>query len=310
MSTPIWTVRGSAYACSGQGRAERPPGDRDDLEGAHDPPTVVGKDPRGRLGIGLGKAAVELRRPDGGQLGLEPAPYVGLGPGELEPVQHRPRVERRAADQHGRPAAAAHLGDRLPRPALELRHGQRLGDVEQVEQVMRVRRAARPAGGLAVPMSMPAVDRHRVGVDDLAAEPLREVEREAGLARRGRADHGDDRSAARRAGRRVGMAPVWQRPTDPGLLWSHAGRARGRVRRGLRSRRRRPAVLVPRQPDADRRPADGADPSRPRRRDPRLRRQARPVAAQAPDRCLGDAGRLLPAGVLLHPRWLDVLGRG
>ena len=38
-----------------------------------------------------------------------------------------------------------------------------------------------------------AVDLHRVGVDDLAAEPLGEVERELGLARGRGADDGDDR---------------------------------------------------------------------------------------------------------------------
>ena len=38
-----------------------------------------------------------------------------------------------------------------------------------------------------------AVDLHRVGVDDLAAEALREVEREPRLAGGGRADDGDDR---------------------------------------------------------------------------------------------------------------------
>ena len=38
-----------------------------------------------------------------------------------------------------------------------------------------------------------AVDLHRVGVDDLAAEPLCQVQRELGLARRRRADDRDDR---------------------------------------------------------------------------------------------------------------------
>ena len=64
--------------------------------------------------------------------------------------------------------------------------------VERVEQVVRDAAAlgGRQLGGADVHA---AVDLHRVGVDDLAAEPLGEVEGQPGLARRGGADDGDDR---------------------------------------------------------------------------------------------------------------------
>ena len=47
-------------------------------------------------------------------------------------------------------------------------------------------------GSLAVPDVHAAVELHRVGVDDLAAQRLGEVEREVGLAHRRRADHRHD----------------------------------------------------------------------------------------------------------------------
>ena len=57
--------------------------------------------------------------------------------------------------------------------------------------------AALGAGQLGGADVHAAVDLHRVGVDDLAAEPLGEVERQAGLAGRGRPDDGDDRRDGR-----------------------------------------------------------------------------------------------------------------
>ena len=99
MSMPIWMLRGSTYSCSGSCALNGRSGDPDDLERPDDPAAVVGQDPGGGVGIDLREARVQSGRADLGQLGLELAAYGGIGAGELEPVEHRPRVEGRAADQ-------------------------------------------------------------------------------------------------------------------------------------------------------------------------------------------------------------------
>ena len=86
----------------------------------------------------------------------------------------------------------AELGDRGAREQLELGHGERLADVEQVQQVMgdAVSLGRTRLGG---PDVHAAIDRHGGGVDDLAAEPLGKSEGETGLAGGSRPDHSDDR---------------------------------------------------------------------------------------------------------------------
>ena len=175
MSTPICTLPASAYSCRGRVALNAPPGELDHLERADDPAAVVGKDLRGGGGIDLGQAAVQRRRPEPRELGLELTAQVGVGARELEAVQHGPRVESRAADEDGRPASPPDLGDRGAGPALEVRDGERLAHVEQVEQVVGDASALR-GGDLGRADVHAAVDRHRVGVDDLAPQPLRQVE--------------------------------------------------------------------------------------------------------------------------------------
>ena len=142
-----------------------------------------------------GSRSWSARSADPLELGLELAAQRLVGAGELEAVDDRAGVERRAADQHRRRVVTTDVGDRRARPALEVGDGRRLGDVEHVEQVVRdstplVDRQLRRADVHA------AVDLHRVGVDHLSPEALGEVEAQPGLARCGRADEGDDGTGA------------------------------------------------------------------------------------------------------------------
>ena len=68
----------------------------------------------GRSGILVGEPAVQRVRPDLGQLGLERAAYLGVGPGELEPVEDRTTVVR-STEVTSRPVTAVRVvcSDRL-----------------------------------------------------------------------------------------------------------------------------------------------------------------------------------------------------
>ena len=81
---------------------------------------------------------------------------------------------------------------------LELRHRRGLAHVEHVEQVVGDA-AALGGGELRRTDVHAAVDLHRVGVDDLAAEALGEVEGEVGLAGGGGPDD-RDHNGGRRSG--------------------------------------------------------------------------------------------------------------
>ena len=88
------------------------------------------------------------------ELGLQLAGKDLVGAGELEAVEDRAGVERGAAHQHRRAAAAADVGDGRAGPVLELRDRGRLPDVERVEQVVRDATTLADRR-FAVPMSMP-----------------------------------------------------------------------------------------------------------------------------------------------------------
>src|SRR5436190_15075858 len=101
-----------------------------------------------------------------------------------------------------------------------------------------------------------------------------------------------------RSGTRVSLAATG-RP-ESGIGCAHVAAARGRVRRGLRSRPRRAALLVPRYANARRGPPDRADPPCARRRPARLRGAAGLDPAFPPGGGLGDAAGLRTAGDLLR----------
>ena len=176
---PAWAGRwrrrpgrcaGSTYSSRGSDAVNGRPVSSHDLERADDPAAVVGQDPRRRLGVDLRQPGVQRGDADLGELVLELPPQTrrrcrGTRTGRAPRGCRAPSRPPGPAPRRG----PRSVGDHGPRLALELRDADRPRTVVGVEQVVRRSRAARPAGSLAVPMSMPAVDLHRVGVDDLAA---------------------------------------------------------------------------------------------------------------------------------------------
>ena len=129
--------RGAARVVAGHRRAERTPGQLDDLEGAHDPATVAWQDGGRRDGVRRGQPRVERRRAGVGQLGLQPLADGRVRAGEVQVAERGPDVEARAADQDRDLAARGDVGDDRVGEVLVLGDAGGLGDVPDVEQVMR-----------------------------------------------------------------------------------------------------------------------------------------------------------------------------
>ena len=212
-------VGSCAYRRPGSSRGVGPTGDAHDLERADDPAPVGGQDGGRRPAGRLRQPGVHRRRAVRRQLGLELGADRGIRTGEDEVVEHRPHVQRRAADEHRHDTAGQAVGDDVAGQGLELRHRGRLGDVEHVQQVVADTAAVggRQLGGADVHAP---VELHRVGVDHLAAEPLRERDRQPRLAGRRRPDDGDHGWQARRS--RLGSLQC-ARPTNPTRRQSTVG---------------------------------------------------------------------------------------
>ena len=188
---------GAVPGCAGAGQArrERRPGDLHDLQGAHDPAAVAGQDSGGRVGVDPCEPGVQRRRAGRGELRLEPGADGGVGTGEAQVVDEGLHVEPRAADGDRGPAALQDVVDGGAGVALVRRDGGGLGDLEDVEQVVRDA-AAGVDGQLRGADVHPAVELHGVGVDDLDPGQVRgQVEGQVGLARRRRPDEGDGAGA-------------------------------------------------------------------------------------------------------------------
>ncbi len=126
-------------------RLVRLAGDLVDLQRPHDPPAVGRQDDLGCRRVECLQPGMQRTRADNGQLRLEPRSYVHIGAGELELVEHRPQVQRRAAHHDRSHPSTTTVADCFSRPGLELSDRGRLADVEQVKQVMRY--AAPPGHG-------------------------------------------------------------------------------------------------------------------------------------------------------------------
>ena len=181
---------GARYSVLRQGAAQWPPGQLDHLQRAHDPPRVGPADRRGGRRVQARQLVVQQAR---AQLG-GPRPRAGPAPRRRSaPAPSGPAARGRTAPSH-RPRRPCGRAPRSP-PG---RRGRRAGRPRRrPPRRPRARRAGggRPRGArrtvsLAVPTSMPAVQLHRVGVDHLAAQRLRERQAQLGLAGRRRADHG------------------------------------------------------------------------------------------------------------------------
>src|SRR5690606_5366013 len=176
---------------AGEVGGERPAGDLDHFQGADDPASVARQDGPGGRRVGGGEPGVQGAGAPQRELLLQAGAHVGVGPGELEVVDGTADVEAGAAHQD-RPAALGEQGvDPLPREPLVLGDGGGDGHVPDVQEVVRHPAAllGRQFGGADV---HPSVELHRVGVDDLTSEALRQENTQIGLSGRSGADDGDD----------------------------------------------------------------------------------------------------------------------
>jgi hypothetical protein len=138
---------------------------------------------------------VQRGGPDDRELRLELGPQLRVRGGELQLVHHGLHVEPGAADEHRCAARGPQILDDGPRRPLVGGDRGGLGDVEDAEQVVR-NTGTLGRGELGRADVHPPVEGHRVGVDDLAAQGCGNRHAEAGLARRGGPDDGDQRRRA------------------------------------------------------------------------------------------------------------------
>ena len=151
----------------GQRGRERAAGQLDHLQRPHDAPAVAGQDPRRRRRVRAASRACSGRarpRPAPPPAG----PQRGVRAGELEPLQDRPHVQAGPPTSSGVGRGRACRRSPPGRP-LVLGHAGRLGDLPQVEDVVRhaLPLVRAELGGADVHA---AVELHRVGVDHLAVE--------------------------------------------------------------------------------------------------------------------------------------------
>ena len=117
---------------------------------------------------------------DGGELVLQPGADRGVRAREVELVDDGAHVEPRATHEQREDAGRAQPVDLGAGAPPVLRDGRRFPHVPQVEQVVR-HAAALGEVGLRGADVHAAVQLHRVGVDHLAAQPLRQRHREGRL---------------------------------------------------------------------------------------------------------------------------------
>ncbi len=139
----------------------------------------------GELGVERGQA---LRRETRDERG--PNRRVPWRDGR-EPRKQRAEIEAAAANDDRAPPTRLDLRDRDPSVARELPRRPRLVRIEKINQMMANPRSLF-RGRLRGPDVEAAIGLERVGVYDLAAEPLGELEREVALARRRRPNDRED----------------------------------------------------------------------------------------------------------------------
>src|SRR5712675_31708 len=202
---------------------QRAAGRLDDLEGARDARAIVGVEPGGGSRI----AAVELAMQRGRPLAGEPLAHAGADVDRdrrhgRESRCQRLEIEPGAADEDRHLADAGDLGERLAgvRHILADRIIHR-GVHMAVEQMRHARLLGR-AGARRDDREV-AIDLHRIRVDDRAADPLGEPQRQRRLAARGRPG---DEDRLRRTGAFFRVAHVNVLATGP-HIWSHFWRRSG-----------------------------------------------------------------------------------
>ena len=174
MSTPICTVRGVGVLQRRQRRRERPAGDLDDLQRADHAAAVLGEDPRRGLGVRRRRAAraAQRARPRRARPPARPGPPRRCRGTRSGPGSPGCRAPSRPTSTGTRPPRAQPRGRRPAPSAWNSATVAGRATVQGVQQVVRDPPALgdRQLGGADVHA---AVDLHRVGVDDLAAERAR-----------------------------------------------------------------------------------------------------------------------------------------
>ncbi len=181
------------------------------------------------------------------------APRRRSAAGPVQPARDGPEVEARPADEDRQPTPPGDRGQRLAGVGDVLGDAERLVRIDEVEAVVR---DPRPVGGahLGRPDVEAAVHLARVGREDLGRdpstpEPVRQPEREPGLARRGRPGDDQKRRTRRHAwirtprsayGPACSIRAVTSRPTSTRIRGdvdqlvlarpTRDGRTRGRTR--------------------------------------------------------------------------------
>ena len=223
MSTPSWTVRGSAYSrCGSDAEYGRP------VIAMTSSARTTRRPFSGRIraaasGSAAAQPRVQRRRADALQLGLEPA-------------TGRPR--RCRGTRSGRGSRGCRAPSRRPAPAPARARAARRSTARAqpwncatvavsvtVLGVQQVVHDAAPLGDRQLGRAdvHAAVDLHGVGVDDLAAQPLREVEGQPGLAGGGGPDDGHERDRARGPVAVRGHAVSVSRHERRRQTWTHPG---------------------------------------------------------------------------------------
>lgn len=147
---------------------------------------------------------------------LQAGADLGVGAGELHDVQGAADVEAGSADEDGSAALGEQFVDLQAGQPLVVGDVRGVGDVPDVEEVVRDTAAllGRQFGGADV---HPPVQLHGVGVDDLAVEMAGQGDAQVGLSCRGGTYDGDDprgggcfphRPSLAAPGQGAGMYPI------------------------------------------------------------------------------------------------------
>ncbi len=125
------------------------------------------------------------------ELLLQPGAHLGVGAGKLHDVQGAADIQAGSADEDGRTALGEQSVDLPAGQPLVLGDVGGVGDVPDVEEVVRDTATfpGRQFGGADV---HPPVQLHGVGVDDFAVEMAGQGDAQVGLSCRGGTDDGDD----------------------------------------------------------------------------------------------------------------------
>ncbi|CAM2152120.1 hypothetical protein PT2222_270122 [Paraburkholderia tropica] len=182
----------------GQQRRHRLPGQHPDFERALDALRVVRREARGRGRIDLREARVQRGPAVAGGLGVELRAHGGIGARQIvQTLCERLVVEHRAAHEQRHVAPRDDLARYAQRVGAKVGGGIGIGRIDDIDQMMRRRRAFFRARFRGADIHL-AIDERRIDADDLDRAALRGhlrriAECGGGLAGSGRPEQAGDR---------------------------------------------------------------------------------------------------------------------